>query len=122
MAEQANGEYEARDLTMSKYLDMLQTIMEAFEYFNISHMPREENIQVNTLSQLVTSTANSLDRIYVKYLDTPNINNVGKIQQINDKPSWIDPIIKYLIEKNLPRDLKAKWIRWTASQYVLLGK
>lgn len=102
MVKQTNGEYKARDSIMTKYFDKLRTIMVAFEYFNIWHIPKQENARCTF--QLSISTDNSLHWTCVKYVDIPSIDNVGEVQQINDKPSWIDPIINFLIEKMLPND------------------
>ena len=43
------------------------------------------------------------------------------MRQIDTEPSWMDPIIRFLNEGELPEDkAEAKKIRWMASQYVIL--
>lgn len=45
-----------------------------------------------------TLADNSLKWIYIEYLDVPSINDTREVQQITHKPSWMDPLIRYLIE------------------------
>lgn len=58
---QVTDEYEARDLTMTKYLNKVRTLMSALKYFSIFNIPQCENAQANTFSQLGTSMDNTLN-------------------------------------------------------------
>lgn len=89
---------------MAKYFDKVQTIKSVLQYFDISLIPQSENVQGRTLSRLVTLENNSFKWTYIKYLETPSINNIEKVQQVTYEPSWIDPFIKYITEGVLPNN------------------
>ena len=50
VVSQVNGEYEARDETMIKYLRIVRATMTHFEECTIEDIPREENMKVGALS------------------------------------------------------------------------
>ena len=83
---------------MIKYLQKVKDLTSILKYFKISHISRAENTQADVLSQLATTSFSLLDRMFFEYLEQPNINKVKEVLQINDEPSWIYPIIQYLID------------------------
>ena len=107
---------------MVKYLQKAKDLISTFRHFEISYIPRTKNARANALSQLATTSSNLLDRTIIKYLEQPSIDKVEKVLQINNESSWMDPIIKYLINGTLPDSpLEAKRLRWSASQYILMN-
>lgn len=68
---QVRDEYEAQDSIMAKYLDQVNSYMVVLQHFSISHIPRNENAQVDMLSSLATSLNNFLGQAYIKYLEVP---------------------------------------------------
>ena len=55
VVSQVNGQYEARETAMIKYLQTL-------EEFSLSHVPRAENNQADALSKLASSATNDTPR------------------------------------------------------------
>ena len=102
---QVKDDYESRDPTMVKYLQKMKDLILTFKYFNIFHIPRMKNAQADTLSRLTTTSFHLLGRTFIKYIEWLSIDNVDEVLQINDKPSWMDPIIQYLTNGILPGDL-----------------
>ncbi|GAV57128.1 RVT_3 domain-containing protein [Cephalotus follicularis] len=51
----ANGEYEAREDPMVKYLSHFQGMKSAFEVLRILKVPRAENVRADQLSKLATA-------------------------------------------------------------------
>ena len=87
-----------------------------FKYFDISHIFRAENARTDALSQLAITAPNELGQTYIEYLDTPSIERMEEVLQINDEPNWMDPIIRHLTEGTLSDDpSEAKCLRWIAS-------
>ena len=106
---------------MVKYFQKVKDLAPAFKHFEIFHISGAENAQVDTLFQLATTFSNFLGHAFIKYLEQSSINEVDKVLQINDEPSWMDPIIQYLTDGTLSKDpLEVKRLRWAASQYVLM--
>ena len=120
---QVKKKFEARDPTMMKYLQNVRNFIQIFKYFEISHISRSENAHADALSRLMTTSFNLLDRMFVEYLEQLSIDKVDEVHQINDEPSRTDLIIQYLTDGTLLGDLlKAKRLRWTVSQYVLMNR
>ncbi|GAV79929.1 RVT_3 domain-containing protein [Cephalotus follicularis] len=50
-----NGEYEAREDSMAKYLTHIQSLKSAFQVFRVLKVPRAENTRADQLSKLATA-------------------------------------------------------------------
>ena len=48
---QVNGTYEAKDEQMRKYLNRVMRLMKRFEEADFIQIPREENVEANTLAK-----------------------------------------------------------------------
>ncbi|XP_065039381.1 uncharacterized protein LOC135673910 [Musa acuminata AAA Group] len=54
VARQLDGEYEARDPTMAKYLAQVKNLATKFVHFELSNVPRSENQRADTLAKLAS--------------------------------------------------------------------
>ena len=71
---QVRGDLEARDPRMQEYLSQVRCIQTKFEFFDLSHIPRGENIHAGFLATPATSSAQDLPRvILVEDLCTPTL-------------------------------------------------
>ncbi|GAV77500.1 RVT_3 domain-containing protein [Cephalotus follicularis] len=71
----ANGEYEAREDLVMKYLSHFQGMKSAFGVLRIVKVPRAENVRADQLSKL--ATAEELEKnqtVLVDYLERPTIS------------------------------------------------
>ena len=57
VVDQGRGNLEARDPRMQEYLSQVRCIQTKFEFFDLSHIPRGENIHADSLATLATSSA-----------------------------------------------------------------
>ena len=74
MVSQVTGEYEPRDAAMVASLAKVQARSLSFKTFEIKHVPRSENRQVNALSKLDSSSPNGhLKSIRWEILHQPTI-------------------------------------------------
>ena len=80
MVGQTKGEFEAKDPVMAKYLQKVKELTPSFQYFNISHISRENNAPADSLSHLVTSSVNLLGRVSIEYLDRLSIDEPEEVQ------------------------------------------
>lgn len=106
---------------MTKYLDKVQTLTLELKYFGILHIPRCKNAWADTLSWLATLADRTLYQTYLKYLETPIIEEAEEVQQVNHELSWINRFVKKrsngTIYNNPPEGKKFKW---KAFKYLLL--
>ncbi|KAI5335574.1 hypothetical protein L3X38_025707 [Prunus dulcis] len=83
ITSQASGEYMAKHPRMILYLDKVQEVV--------------EGVSLDTQFRRF---------ILVKHLDQPSIEEVEQpdLMQIEEDPSWKNPIIDYLVNENLPKE------------------
>ena len=101
------GEFEAKDKRMQGYLSQVKCLQLKFDSFNLLHVPRSGNAHVDSLSMLVTSSAQDLPRVILVedlYKPTETRGEMAQIHQIRARPSWMDSIILFLREDILPEE------------------
>uniref|UniRef100_A0A2N9ENC7 Uncharacterized protein n=1 Tax=Fagus sylvatica TaxID=28930 RepID=A0A2N9ENC7_FAGSY len=90
VTNQVSGEYQARDERMSAYLATVRLLLEKFESVHVAQIGREHNSHADVLAKLATTS----------------------------QPSWMDPILSYLVDNKLLEDRKeAKIIKRKAPKY-----
>ncbi|KAK1366125.1 hypothetical protein POM88_041686 [Heracleum sosnowskyi] len=128
VVSQVNGEFEARDEVMAKYLKLVKAIMTQFDECYVEHIPREENMKAGALSKFASSEIeNYAGSVYFQVLKTPSIN--GKlIAPIDVASCWMDPIKSHLETGWLPSDasearkLYVRALRYTLIEGILYKK
>ena len=118
---QVNGEYEARDETMMKYLRIVRAMRTHFEECTMEHIPREKNIKADALSQFASSEAETYTgNVYFEVLKAPSIN-AKLVAPITQETSWMDPIKAHLESGWLPNDTtEARKLQVRALRYALI--
>lgn len=90
---------------MQLYLSQVKRLLANFESFTLQQVPRSQNSHAFSLATLATSIREWLSRIrLVKNLVTPAYNK-QTIVGVNFTlvgPSWMDPIVSFLKDGNLP--------------------
>jgi ribonuclease HI len=93
------GEYEARDVTMQKYLKKTQELISWFEVVHVERLSRSQNEQADALSKLGSSSMQNLNRpvlVEVKpvssiHEDATSVFSIGN----SDLPDWMKDLIQY---------------------------
>ncbi|XP_074336715.1 uncharacterized protein LOC141673886 [Apium graveolens] len=119
---QVNGEFEAKDDTMAKYLRVVKGILTQFDEWYSEHVPREENITADALSQFASSEIENYPRsIYFQVLKTPTIHVINLIAPVGVANYWIGPIKTHLETGWLPDDAQeARKLLVRALRYSLI--
>ena len=60
VVEQINGDFEARDQRMQRYLSKIRRLQSNFEAFSIKQIPRSKNSYADSLAILATSSGQGL--------------------------------------------------------------
>ncbi|XP_077236546.1 uncharacterized protein LOC143878110 [Tasmannia lanceolata] len=78
-----------------------------FKSFEVVRVPRTENAKADVLSKLAASGYTALREIRMEFLEKSSIDgHLVKLMQIDDEPSWMDQIVRYLRSGELPEEKK----------------
>ena len=94
--------------------------MKKFKEANLIRIPREENVEADTLAKEASATGEmeEFDEIqYVPSIDLP------EMQQIGNEENWMTPIVLYLKDRRLLEGKdEARKLRIKAARYVLMDE
>ncbi|XP_071718925.1 uncharacterized protein [Rutidosis leptorrhynchoides] len=98
VANQFNGSFEAHELSMQKYLKIVQEFEKKFEFFELSQVSRSQNKKADALSKLVALIFLHFQKqVWVEELPNKSIDGslfVAAIEEV--EPNWMGPIANYL--------------------------
>ncbi|XP_063942737.1 uncharacterized protein LOC135150384 [Daucus carota subsp. sativus] len=123
VVSQVNGEFEAREETMLKYIRIVKAQMTQFKECLVEHIPREENTKADALSQFASSENEVCSgSVYYQVLKTPSIN-AKLVAPIDTGATWIDEVKTYLETGHLPPDAgEARKLQVRALMYALIER
>ena len=91
-----------------------------FKETNFVQIPREENVEANTLVKEASATGamDEFDEVqYIPSIDLP------EVQQIENRENWMTPIVSHLkVEKLSEGKDKARKLRVRVARYVLMDE
>ncbi|XP_064953720.1 uncharacterized protein LOC135635929 [Musa acuminata AAA Group] len=116
VARQLDGEYEARDSTMAKYLAQVKNLATKFIHFELSNVPRSENQRADTLAKLASGSAPRA-RPETEELPHRAIEVVATVT--DDAPAtWVQEMLRFKRDGTLPDDeTAARRLRRTQAWY-----
>ncbi|XP_073030713.1 uncharacterized protein [Primulina eburnea] len=120
ITQQIKGLYEAKDDRMLKYLQLIRAQAEIFADWSIEQIPREENGEADALAKMASSLSevSTRDFLFISWL----ILSIEEEILPTPEGSWMTPIIKFIINKELPEDkARAQKIKRQAPRFVLLN-
>ncbi|XP_021839331.1 uncharacterized protein [Spinacia oleracea] len=124
IVSQVNGDYEARDPNMIKYMQAVRQEIEHLKSFKAKQIPRTENNQADALSKLASSASCDTPRhVFWEVKERRSIEQelCTPVVAILDRSStWMDPIIAYKVDGSLPDDSslavkiqkRSSWFEW----------
>ncbi|XP_025607852.1 uncharacterized protein [Arachis hypogaea] len=118
VTSQVNGNYQARDPLLQKYLEKVRDLSRKFEEVTIQHVPRERNTRADLLSKLASTKPGEGNRSLIqgKMKETAVTLHLSKLN-----PSWLDPITDFLENGKLPdNENDAKKLRREAARYAII--
>ena len=117
---QVNGTYEAKEERMKRYLNKVRRLIKKFSEARFVQVPREENVEANTLAKeaSVNELMDEFDEVqYMPSIDLP------EVQQIGGDENWMTSIVGYLKEGKLPQERdEARKLRIKSARYVLIDE
>lgn len=117
--------FQPRDEIMEQYLRRVRQMIEKFESMDIVQIPRSKNYQADILTWMIVVTNPKMPKsVPMEVKSFLNIEYSLEIMWIEQKGSWIDPIISNMRDGVLPvNKLRVQKIRGPgvqASRYTLI--
>ncbi|XP_022014370.1 uncharacterized protein LOC110913858 [Helianthus annuus] len=121
VANQVNGEYEARETNMIEYLEQVKHAMALFDSCKVEHIPRSKNKKADALSKLASVSFSHLAKEErVEVLTAPSITTPQVMQVEAPSQTCMTPIINYLVHDVLPvHKAEARKIQINSLQYQM---
>ncbi|XXG46965.1 hypothetical protein AAC387_Pa02g1687 [Persea americana] len=123
VTSQLSGDYQVRDDRMAAYLAHARGLLSQFERAEVRQIDRESNSHADALASLASAVeAGEKRTIEVETLREPSINlqQPRQLMCLDLGPSWMDPIIAYLKDDQLPEDrTEARKLRLKATRFWL---
>ena len=121
VVNQVNDVYQVRGEKMVAYLGKAKELLRSIQVTLIEVVPRSKNTNADTLAKLAsTRDAELLDAVSVEFLAEPSIKQRPEVMELEQKPSWMDPIVVYVKNGELPENkTEARVLRLKVARYVL---
>ncbi|XP_056695057.1 uncharacterized protein [Spinacia oleracea] len=106
IVSQVNGNYEARDPTMIKYMKVVHQEVENLKSFEVRQVPRSENNQADALSKLASSA--SCDTPWHVFWEVKTRKSIEQLEAVvlDRTSTWMDDIINFKMNGVLLDDPK----------------
>ena len=117
-----NGEYEARESRMQRYLKLTNQMIGELERVNFIQVPWSQNSEANEVGRYASSDyRTSLSGLMLEIQKFPNIEEFHTFF-IQGNISWTTPILSYLKDGQLPSDSdEARKIKKRATTFTVLN-
>ncbi|PKA45597.1 hypothetical protein AXF42_Ash010936 [Apostasia shenzhenica] len=115
VVNQVNQTFETKDEILKKYLHQAKSLISLFEYFSLTHVPREEN---QVADRLAKEGLPNLRRTQV--LERPSFE-CAEVSSEERSPCWMDRILNYLKSGIQPGSRQeAQKLKLTCAKYTLV--
>ncbi|XP_019240713.1 PREDICTED: uncharacterized protein LOC109220702 [Nicotiana attenuata] len=121
VVNQVYGIFDTKEERMQQYVVKVQDLLARFQEWSITHIPREDNVEVYALANLGSSTkikgseSGTVEQLMNSVLDTDGYYEVNSTSLVWD---WRNEIIDYLEHGKFPKDSKSsRALRAKAARY-----
>ena len=124
VAYQINGEFEAKEEWIKKYLKKVKEIQTHFKHFTILQVLRDQNMRADQLSKIASSQEFSRDdTVQIKVQNRPIIEEErGMFNATDVEDTWITSIIQYLSNEASPSDKdQARKLVVKVVRFIMIG-
>ena len=121
VANQVSDIYLTGGDRMAAYLEKAKGLIKTFRITSIEVIPLFKNVNTDALTKLAsTRDSKLLDVVSIEFLAEPTIKPQPEIMELMQEPSWMDPVISYLKNDELPEEkTKPRILQLKATRYVL---
>ena len=93
-----------------------------FQEVEIKQISRNENYRVDMLAKMAAIADPKLPKsVSLEVRTSPSIGEEVEVMRVSTEESWMDPILSYIRDGVLPKDMKqARKLKCWAARYTLL--
>ena len=97
VANHVSERFQPRDGKMKQYLKKVKQMIGKFEAVKVIQIPREENSRADILARMAAVADPKLPKsVPLEVKSSPSIEQNLEVLQLEQKCSWMDPIISYI--------------------------
>ena len=105
---------------MKKYLNKVLRLVKKFEEANLVQIPREKNMEVDTLAKETSANEATDEPNEIQYM--PSID-LPEVLQAENEENWMTPIISYLKDGRLLEGMnEARKLKVRSARYILMDE
>ena len=113
---QVNGTCETKEERMKKYLNKVLSLVRKFEEANFVQIPKEENMEVDTLAKEASANEAMDEPDEIQYM--PSID-LPEVLQVKNEENWMTLIISYLKDGKLLEETdEARKLKVRLAKYI----
>ncbi|XP_024190564.1 uncharacterized protein LOC112194575 [Rosa chinensis] len=119
-----SGNFEAKEPYMSSYQALARALVQRFTSYIFTQIPRAENDKADALAKLaLTSPSPTYGATKVEVLERPSTSKtVSEIFAVDHTTSWMDPILKYMVDGLAPDDkVEARRLQLRSARYTIMN-
>ncbi|XP_024157071.1 uncharacterized protein LOC112164937 [Rosa chinensis] len=124
VVNQVSGNFEAKEPHMSSYQALARVLVQRFTSYIFTQIPRAENDKADALAKLAsTSPSPTYGATKVEILEKPSTSKtVSEIFTVDHTASWMDPILKYMVDGLAPDDkVEARRLQLRSARYTIMN-
>ncbi|RDX65666.1 rnhA, partial [Mucuna pruriens] len=119
---QVNGEYQAKDPQLIKYLKRETGMVATFKKFTLHHVPREPNERADLLLKLTTTHKRGVQLSVIHKSISRSTIKESTIYSMEERRMWMSLLMEYLKDELLPTDtIEARKVARDAARYIIIG-
>ncbi|XP_024162229.1 uncharacterized protein LOC112169436 [Rosa chinensis] len=124
VVNQVSGNFEAKEPHMSSYQALARALVQRFTSYIFTQIPRAENDKADALAKLASTSPNlTYGATKVEILASPSTSKtVSEIFVVDHTASWMDPILKYMVDGLTPDDkVEARRLQQRSARYTIMN-
>ncbi|XP_024164735.1 uncharacterized protein LOC112171852 [Rosa chinensis] len=124
VVNQVSGNFEAKESHMSFYQALARALVQRFASYVITQIPKAKNDKADALAKIAaTSPSPAYGATKVEILEKPSTSKtVSEIFTVDHTTSWMDPILKYMVDGLASDDkVEARRLQLRSARYTIMN-
>ncbi|MCH94258.1 gag-pol polyprotein, partial [Trifolium medium] len=128
VTNQFSGEFQTKEPQLIKYVEQVRRLAEGFNTFELVYVPRDQNARADLLSKLASTKKPGNNRTVIQEtIARPSTGETHtpseEVMATHDEEDWRSPIIRYLLNDELPTDREeAVKVKKRSTRYTMVGR